>query len=302
MKRAAAWCCYVLLVLIGWLGTLVAWLAHVYWGGVDPQSRAFRAALLFDLMVAALSAGAGVMEAVESATNEVGKPLKSDTQAENEQLRRELAAQLVEARSALGGCLGAVGRDQPAAMEGGAVDAVGGRCGGHGLSYARCRERRRGWVRHCLPRGSGSPQCRCNELPAYAADATGRLTIESTRLSAVDLEALVACSAEAACLASPLGGGFQPEPETSCEGELVPSGWLRALRDSTPPSQPRKTVGRCFIRENWGDMVRSAPKRRVPQPNFMGFSSRSRKNTQNGGCVPYAGRSLRRNEPTMSLE
>ena len=54
MKRIAAWCCYVLLVLIGWLGTLVAWLAHVYWGGVDPTSRAFRAALLFDLMVAAL--------------------------------------------------------------------------------------------------------------------------------------------------------------------------------------------------------------------------------------------------------
>lgn len=55
----------------------------------------------------------------------------------------------------------------------------------------------------------------------------------------------MARAAEAVRLASSLGGGFQPEPETSCEGELVLSGFLRAFRDSTPPSQQGKCGGLC---------------------------------------------------------
>jgi hypothetical protein len=53
----------------------------------------------------------------------------------------------------------------------------------------------------------------------------------------------MARSAEAARLASPFAGGVQPKPEVSYERELVPSGFLRAIRKSTPPSQPGKGRG-----------------------------------------------------------
>ena len=101
--------------------------------------------------------------------------------------------------------------------------------------------------------------------------------------------------AEAACLADSLGGGFQPEPESSYKGEPVPrspqgrSGiaLLQVYRE-----KGRSSFGDLPLKELEGYGSQS-PKRRVPRTDPVSFFSRSRKNTQNAVRVPYAGRSLR---------
>lgn len=68
--------CFALTVIVGVIGFLVeGWIAARASLRLETQL-----ANAIDLMVASLSAGSGVMEAVESAANEAAKPLKSELQ------------------------------------------------------------------------------------------------------------------------------------------------------------------------------------------------------------------------------
>jgi tight adherence protein B len=68
--------CFALTVIIGVIGYLIeGWLAAKAALKLETQL-----ANAIDLMVASLSAGSGVMEAVESAANEAAKPLKEELQ------------------------------------------------------------------------------------------------------------------------------------------------------------------------------------------------------------------------------
>ncbi len=68
--------CFALTVIVGVLGHLIeGWIAAKAALRLETQL-----ANAIDLMVASLSAGSGVMEAVESAANEAAKPLKAELQ------------------------------------------------------------------------------------------------------------------------------------------------------------------------------------------------------------------------------